>query len=307
MTPLDVSVLALLVIIAAEVTYLTYRSHRQPISNKKTQIFVDTSVLMDGRILPIAQAGFIPGVLVIPRSVVGELQLLADGGDSERRERARRGLDSIKELQAVERIDVRILQDGSRADEGVDERLLTLAKRYSGIVCTIDFNLNKVAQVEGIAVLNINELAQKLRMSYLPGDHMQLSLTHAGSDAHQAVGHLDDGTMVVVEHAKAQIGKTAEIEIIRSLQTAAGRMMFARLVASKTQQPTTPKKQQNESRGRRKVPSGNKPKPEQIVSTSRQSTQAVQASPKKIQQPSKRNAPARKDRESTLIELVNNQ
>jgi hypothetical protein len=131
---------------------------------------------------------------------------------------------------------VEILQDGSKAEEGVDERLLTLAKRHNAAVCTIDYNLNKVAVVEGITVLNVNELAQSLRMAYLPGEKMLLELVQKGQDAHQAVGYLTDGTMVVVEHANKNIGQTIEIEFIRSLQTAAGKMMFARPV-EKPQQP----------------------------------------------------------------------
>jgi hypothetical protein len=127
-------------------------------------------------------------------------------------------------------VDVEILQDGSKAEEGVDERLLKLAKKRSGAICTIDYNLNKVAVVEGIAVLNVNELAQSLRMAYLPGEKILLELVQKGQDSHQAVGYLADGTMVVIEHASKYIGQTVEVEFIRSLQTAAGKMMFARRV-----------------------------------------------------------------------------
>lgn len=228
MTTTDLTMLGLLLIIASQTSYTSYRSWRGAKSTNNNSVFVDTSVLIDGRILPIAETGFVPGTLVIPRSVIGELQFLADNADTEKREKARRGLDVARELQDLEGLDVQLLQDGSKADEGVDERLLNLAKKHGGSICTIDFNLNKVAQVENIRVLNVNELAQQLRMAYLPGDKMLLELTQTGSDSHQAVGHLPDGTMVVVEHAKQQIGSTIEIEIIRSLQTAAGRMMFAR-------------------------------------------------------------------------------
>ena len=233
MTLTELTMFGLLLLIAAQTTYASYRSRHQTLLRRAHPVFIDTSVLMDGRIIPIAQAGFMPGSLVIPRSVIGELQFLADNSDSEKRERARLGLDVVRQLQEIEHLEVEILQDGSKAEEGVDERLLSLAKKYNGILCTIDFNLNKVAHVEGLQVLNVNELAQQLRMSYLPGDKLKLDLTTAGSDNHQAVGHLADGTMVVVEHAKAKIGKTVEIEIIRSLQTAAGRMMFARLSGDK--------------------------------------------------------------------------
>jgi hypothetical protein len=134
-------------------------------------------------------------------------------------------------------VTVDILQDGSKAEEGVDERLLKLAKKYQASICTLDFNLSKVATVENIVVLNINGLAQSLRMAYLPGERMLLELVQKGQDGHQAVGYLTDGTMVVVEHANKHIGQTVEIEFIRSLQTAAGKMMFAKRVEQKVPAP----------------------------------------------------------------------
>lgn len=225
--------------ILAEVTYLVVKLPRQATGSKKQSrpIFVDTSVLIDGRIIAVAQSGFIGDTLVIPRSVIGELQFLADNADHDKRARARHGLDVVKDLQAMPLLSVEILQDGSKAEEGVDERLLNLAKKYNGAVCTIDYNLNKVAVVENIEVLNVNELAQSLRMAYLPGERMLLELTQKGQDSHQGIGHLTDGTMVVVEHANKHIGESVEIEFIRSLQTAAGKMMFARLV-KKAEEPT---------------------------------------------------------------------
>lgn len=222
-------IVTLLIIVIAEVSYLVAVNTKK-LSHKKAMrpIFVDTSVLIDGRIIAVAQSGFVSGVLSIPRSVIGELQFLADNADAEKRSRARHGLDVVSELQHMPGVKVEIFQDGSRAEEGVDERLLKLAKKYNGSICTIDYNLNKVARVEDITVLNVNDLAMSLRMSYLPGEKMLLELTGKGQDAHQAVGHLADGTMVVVEHASGQIGKTVEVEFIRSLQTAAGKMMFAK-------------------------------------------------------------------------------
>jgi rRNA-processing protein FCF1 len=219
-------------VIAAETTYLVATQTIKFKHSKKQHmpIFVDTSVLIDGRIISIAESGFITSTLFIPRSVVGELQFLADNADTEKRSRARHGLDIVKELQAMTNVKVEIFNDGTKAEEGVDNRLLKLAKEYNGAICTIDFNLNKVAQVENIVVLNVNDLAKTLRMAYLPGEKIKLELTQKGNDQHQAIGHLDDGTMVVVEHASSQIGKIVEIEFIRGLQTAAGKMMFARLV-----------------------------------------------------------------------------
>jgi rRNA-processing protein FCF1 len=222
-----VTILAIL----AEVTYLVVKLPRQNIGRKQSRpILVDTSVLIDGRIIAVAKSGFIGDTLVIPRSVIGELQFLADNADHDKRARARYGLDVVQDLQSMPHVTVEILQDGSKAEEGVDERLLTLAKKHSAVICTIDYNLNKVAVVEGITVLNVNELAQSLRMAYLPGEKMVLDLVQKGQDAHQAVGYLTDGTMVVVEHASKFVGQAAEIEFIRSLQTAAGKMMFAKRV-----------------------------------------------------------------------------
>lgn len=229
---MEIIIIATLLVIAAETTYLVVAQTIKFKHSKKQHmpIFVDTSVLIDGRIISIAESGFITSTLFIPRSVVGELQFLADNADTEKRSRARHGLDIVKELQSMANVQVEIFNDGTKAEEGVDNRLLKLAKEYNGAICTIDFNLNKVAQVEGIPVLNVNDLAKTLRMAYLPGEKIKLELTQKGNDQHQAVGHLDDGTMVVVEHASSHIGKVVEIEFIRGLQTAAGKMMFARLV-----------------------------------------------------------------------------
>lgn len=232
---MDIIIIALLLVIAAEATYLVAVNTKKTVSKKAGRpIFVDTSVLIDGRIIAVAESGFIGSdTLFIPRSVVGELQYLADNADAEKRARARHGLDIVSDLQKMPTVKVEIFQDGSKAEEGVDERLLKLAKQYKGAVCTIDYNLNKVAQVEHIEVLNVNDLAMSLRMAYLPGEKILLELTQKGQDGHQAVGHLTDGTMVVVERAHGLIGQTVEIEFIRSLQTAAGKMMFAKLVDKK--------------------------------------------------------------------------
>ena len=246
---MEILFLIILLYIAVISTYqliyrgtFTSRSRQQP-------LFVDTSVLIDGRILAVAQSGFLTSPLYIPRSVIGELQLLADGSDSDRRSRARYGLDVVKELQAMEAITVEIFKDNRAVPEGVDNRLLWLAKKYHATICTIDYNLIKVAEVEKIAVANVNDLAMGLRMAYLPGEKILLEITQKGNDGHQGVGHLKDGTMVVVENASQSIGKTVEVEFIRSLQTAAGKMMFAKVVkapisptpANKTGQVATPK------------------------------------------------------------------
>ena len=270
-------IVAVLLILVAEVTYLVAKLPRQ-VNSRKRYIFIDTSVLIDGRIVSVAASGFIGDTLAIPRSVIGELQFLADNADPEKRARARHGLDVAKELQNLEGVDVQLFQDGSKAEEGVDERLLNLAKKHGGAICTIDYNLNKVASVEGIKVCNVNELAKNLRMAYLPGERMILELVQKGQDSHQAVGYLKDGTMVVVEQAAAFIGKTVEIEFIRSLQTAAGKMMFARRVEQK-EKPQLPKQK----------PSGKKPSKD-----NRQQNTS----------PRRKNRP---DHEANLIDLVDKQ
>mgnify|MGYP004417277323 CR=1 FL=1 len=226
---MEIFIIIVLLIIAAETTYLTIGSNRKNGRLMQSPVFVDTSVLIDGRIVAVAESGFVLRPLYIPRSVVGELQFLADNADTEKRTRARHGLDVVSELQNMPSVKVIIFNDGTRAADGVDNRLLELAKKNGGAICTIDYNLNKVAIVEGIQVLNVNELAKSLRMAYLPGEVTTIELTQKGNDSHQGIGHLSDGTMVVVEHAYKQIGSKVEIEFIRGLQTAAGKMMFARL------------------------------------------------------------------------------
>jgi len=318
-TLLVVTTLAIL----AEVSYLVVKLPRQTSKKSGRAILVDTSVLIDGRIVAVAKSGFIGGTLVIPRSVIGELQFLADNADHEKRARARHGLDVVTELQNIPQVEVEILQDGSKAEEGVDERLLKLAKKSGAAICTIDYNLNKVAVVEGIVVVNVNELAQSLRMAYLPGERMRLELVQKGQDSHQAVGYLSDGTMVVVEHASKYIGKAMEIEFIRSLQTAAGKMMFARLTEPET--PSAPRANKPAGKKPVQVPqrenrqNNNPPaqKPQQ-ASSNNQATKpqapkveaGQPANRDKQRRPSRQPKPVRstqKDREAALLDLVDKQ
>lgn len=177
---LELLIVAVTVVILAEVTYLLAKLPKSSIKSKQRSILLDTSVLMDGRIVAIAATGFMGGTLVIPRSVVGEMQFLADNADADKRARARYGLDIVSQLQAMDGVDVELLQDGSRAKDGVDNQLLHLAKQNAAALCTLDYNLNKVAVVEGIQVLNINELAQSLRMAHLPGEQMLIEVTQKG-------------------------------------------------------------------------------------------------------------------------------
>jgi rRNA-processing protein FCF1 len=318
--------LIILLALLAETTYLTVKAPKISVSKKQGRpVFIDTSVLIDGRIVPVAKSGFLSGTIIIPRSVVGELQFLADNADHEKRARARRGLDIVSELQNMPQIEVEILQDGSKAAEGVDERLLKLAKQHGGAICTIDYNLNKVAVVEGVTVLNVNELAQTLRMAYLPGERMLLEIVQKGQDAHQGVGYLPDGTMVVVENSSSRLGQSVEVEFIRSLQTAAGRMMFARLAggdaATKQPQPYAKK-----ASGKKPIEASEKtvlqppaaPHSSQQVSSPAEPRKAYHAQPRKNaagsnprRQSNTRNTrpqpPSSADREASLLDLVGKQ
>ncbi|MDR1032733.1 MAG: PIN domain nuclease, partial [Candidatus Nomurabacteria bacterium] len=199
-------IVIILVVIFIETTILTLKAGERVRSRSgQRKVFVDTSSLIDGRVLFVARTGFIGDELVVPRSVLSELQLLADGSDSEKRTRARFGLDVVADLQKVSGLKVTIMRDEPFVSEGVDNRLIALAKKHAGLIMTNDFNLNKVAVVEGIDVLNINELAQNLRSEFLPGDKLELELVQKGSADGQAVGYLSDGTMVVVEDAAGNI------------------------------------------------------------------------------------------------------
>jgi len=199
-----------------------------------TSVVLDTSGLIDGRIVEIAKAGFVPQNVVVPQFVIAELQFLADHGDSHKRERARYGLDVIRELQDVRRIEVSISREKFPSIKEVDDKLVALARQYGAYLYTTDFNLNKVAQIEGVAVLNVNELAHALRPNLLPGEVVSIKLTQVGQDKTQGVGYLGDGTMVVVEQASRYIGQQVQAVCTRILQTQAGKMMFATL-ANKAQ------------------------------------------------------------------------
>ncbi len=308
MNTLEALLTAVALFTLAEVSYLVVKLPRQSRRSNQT-ILVDTSVLIDGRIVAVASSGFIGGSLVIPRSVIGELQFLADNADHEKRMRARYGLDVVTELQNIPQVVVEILQDGSKAEEGVDERLLKLAKKTGASICTIDYNLNKVAVVEGIQVVNVNELAQRLRMAHLPGEKMKLEIVQKGQDAHQGVGYLEDGTMVVVERASQSIGKALDVEIIRSLQTSAGKMMFARPVEKKESKPTQVVAKPT---GKKPMPPQQAPRQQDAKSQRHvQSNQSQPARQQPGQQVAKKHTNKRHkrsaDHEAALIDLVDKQ
>ncbi len=207
-------------------TVLLLLSSRKPrVTNR---VLLDTSALMDGRVVEVVKSGFVPGELLIPRFVIAEMQLLADKSDHLKRERARYGLQVVQDLQDSRNAEVRVVSDDIKDEPGVDEKLVKLAKKTGSMLYTTDYNLLKVAEIEGVRVLNINELAQNLRPSRLPGEVAEIKIVQKGQDKSQGVGYLDDGTMVVVERGGSSLGKVIKVEFTRNLQTAAGRMMFAR-------------------------------------------------------------------------------
>jgi len=195
---------------------------------RKVYKILDTSVIIDGRIADIAETGFLDGVIVIPQFVLRELQLVADSADSLKRNRGRRGLDILQRLQKVASLNIQIIEDDFPAVREVDLKLIELAKVYEGKIITNDFNLNKVEQLQGVAVLNINELANSLKPIVLPGEIMRVFVLKEGKEYNQGVAYLDDGTMVVVDNARKMIGKNVDISVTSVLQTTAGKMIFGR-------------------------------------------------------------------------------
>lgn len=285
----------------------------------KPQILLDTCALIDGRIIAIAQSGFLSQRIAIPQFVIAEMQYLADHGDSHKRERARFGLDVVRELQGMEHTHVSITRDDFANLREVDDKLIALAKRYSAMLYTTDYNLNKVAQIEGVSVLNVNELAHALRPHHLPGEQIDIKIAQVGQDPSQGVGYLEDGTMVVVEQAGRKIGQRLHVEFSRMLQTQAGKMMFATVAGqgksekhdAATQpmpknQPVKPVLQQQRQNWQKPKPIKYQPREPQPNQTTMVQTNGIQkrtsqpepVAPKHGNQPAgqPKNAPAERDR-----------
>jgi uncharacterized protein YacL len=189
---------------------------------------LDTSVIIDGRIADICETGFLDGTLVVAQFVLRELQQVADSSDSLKRNRGRRGLDVLQRIQKMANVQVQIVETDFPEVKEVDLKLIEMARRLSGKIVTNDFNLNKVAQLRGVAVLNINELANSLKPVVLPGEVLRVFVLKEGKEAGQGVAYLDDGTMVVVDQGKRAIGRTIEVTVTSVLQTTAGKMIFCR-------------------------------------------------------------------------------
>jgi uncharacterized protein YacL len=195
-------------------------------------VLLDTSVIIDGRIADVVRTGFVPGTMVVPAFVLNELQHIADSADGLRRQRGRRGLDILNRLQKDNAVAFRISDLDVEGVRNVDDKLVILAKQLRSSIVTNDYNLNRVAELQGVVVLNINELANAVKAIYIPGESLEVRVIQEGKEAGQGVGYLDDGTMVVIEDGRGLIDRTVPVLVTKVLQTAAGRMIFARPEAS---------------------------------------------------------------------------
>ena len=192
------------------------------------RVLVDTSAIIDGRIADIARTGFLGATLVVPRFVLNELQFVSDSADSLRRQRGRRGLDVLGELQESKEVNVVISDIDVEGVREVDDRLVLLGRQMNCPILTNDFNLNRVAELQGVKVLNINDLANAVKVVILPGESLQIEVLQEGKEYNQGVGYLDDGTMVVIENGQRYIDKKIDVTVTKILQTSAGRMIFAK-------------------------------------------------------------------------------
>ncbi len=237
-------ILQLLMLVLLGLQFLGKREPSVKISagGRRTMI-IDSCGFIDGRIVDVLNAGFAPDQVIVPQFIIAELQMLADGRDPHKRERARFGLDVIKQLQDSNTCEVTITSELKDSPDPTDHKLVQLAKRTKAVLYTTDYNLNKVADIEGVKVLNINELAQSIRPTALPGERRTVKIIQKGSGADQGVGYLNDGTMIVINGASKAIGKTVEVEISRTFQTVAGKMLFASIISNSTlpPQPTAAK------------------------------------------------------------------
>lgn len=191
------------------------------------RVLLDTSVIIDGRVADIAKAGFLRGTLLLPRFILAELQLFADSSDASRRERGRRGLEMLTRMQRETAVRVEVIDQDPASEQGADAKLVALGRTLAVPIMTNDYGLNRVAEIQGVTVLNINDLAKAVRPVVLPGEDISVRLIQEGKEAGQGVGYLEDGTMVVVENGSRHVGSDATVTVMRVLQTVGGRMIFA--------------------------------------------------------------------------------
>ena len=209
------------------------RSKKQPNSKKKIEnpIFLDTSAIIDGRVFDVANLGLFTGTFVILESILLELKHIADSQDMVKRVRGRKGLDLLEKLKKGRRNKIIVLPDSEDfKDKEVDEKLITESRNYKGRIVTCDYNLEKKAAISGVLPININTLANHLKITAVPGEALHISILHKGKETTQGVGYLDDGTMLVVENAAEDLGKTVDVVVSRVIQTTAGRILFAKKI-----------------------------------------------------------------------------
>jgi uncharacterized protein YacL len=211
----------------AELTSLFFGRARESESHRVSAVLLDTSVIIDGRILDIAKTGFVDMPLIILSSVLRELQMVADSADATRRRRGRRGLDVLTEMQKDSSINLQVTDDDAPQGTEIDAHLVRTAKRKGWAIMTNDFNLNRIARLEGVAVLNLNELAQAMRPVAIPGEEILVTVSREGKEPGQGVGSLDDGTMVVIQNGRRMLNQTITAVVTSVIQTSAGRMIFA--------------------------------------------------------------------------------
>ena len=191
------------------------------------RVLLDTSVIIDGRVADVAKAGFIRGTLIVPRFILAELQLFADSSDTSRRERGRRGLEMLQRMQRETTVQVEVIDADPISEQGADSKLISLARSLGTAIMTNDYGLNRVAELQGVQVLNMNDLAKAVRPVVLPGEEITVRVMQEGKEAQQGVGYLEDGTMIVVENGGRHIGTDLTVTVMRVLQTVGGRMIFA--------------------------------------------------------------------------------
>ncbi len=210
-------------------TLLGWFTEHEGATERENLVLLDTSVIIDGRIADIRKTGFVSGTLIVPRFVLNELQHIADSSDDLRRRRGRRGLEMLNNMQRDENVPLEISERNVRNGHTVDAKLIKLAQELHCPILTNDYNLNRVAELQGVHVLNINELANTVKTVVLPGETLQVHIIQEGKEPRQGVGYLDDGTMIVVENGERYMDRKVEIEVTRVLQTAAGRMIFGNI------------------------------------------------------------------------------
>lgn len=221
--PIAIAVIFLIIIIAQ---YIIYKAKIKKMNLSKK--LVDTSVIIDGRINDICESGFMEGQLIVPRFVLQELQFIADSSDHMKRNKGRRGLDLLNALKKNPGVSVEIMDRDYKEIRAVDEKLVAMAKDLGAKILTNDFNLNKIAEIQGVKVLNINDLSNSIKPTFLPGETISVKIVKEGKEKEQGIAYLNDGTMIVVDDAKRMMNKKIDVVVTNVLQTDAGRMIFAR-------------------------------------------------------------------------------